>query len=199
MNLCHARDRSPQVQTNPSRSPFRRFIDSVHAFGLNASRALGAHPSSERPFRARENQHSYCLKEAPGRPIPGASLSAHPQGEGLTKRPLSRGRGTFVGPSGGCTGSHACSVPRSATLEHAGLTWEGAPPRSPHASPALRKQTVGRAPSLTLGLLPCPGAVRFHPSPRGEHSSAAPRPSNTDRGALHTTEGTNAWGEVPRV
>ena len=98
------------------------FIDSVHAFGLNACRTLGVHPSAERPFCARESQHSYCPKDAPGGPSPSASLSAHPGGVGLTKRPFSRGRGTFVGPSGGWTGSHACSVPRSATLEHASLT-----------------------------------------------------------------------------
>jgi len=48
------------------RAPLRMFIDSVHAFGLNACRTLGVHPSAERPFCARENQHSYCPKDAPG-------------------------------------------------------------------------------------------------------------------------------------
>ena len=76
---------------------------------------------------ARGNQRIYAPKGPPEAISPGGPLQAHRGGMRLTRRPLSRGWGTFLGPRGGWTGCRACSEPRSDPLGHASTAWVGPP------------------------------------------------------------------------
>jgi hypothetical protein len=76
---------------------------------------------------ARENQRIYAPKGTPEANSPGGPLQAHRGGLRLTRRPLSRGWGTFLGPRGGWTGCRACSEPRSDPLGHVSTAWVGPP------------------------------------------------------------------------
>ena len=76
---------------------------------------------------ARGNQRIYAPKGPPEAISPGGPLQAHRLGMQLTRRPLSRGRGTFLGPRGGWTGCRACSEPRSDPIGHASTAWVGPP------------------------------------------------------------------------
>jgi hypothetical protein len=68
---------------------------------------------------APENPRIYAPKGPPAAISPAGPLQAHRGGMRLTRRQLSRGRGTFLGPRDGWTGYRACSEPRSDPLGHA--------------------------------------------------------------------------------
>ena len=116
---------------------------------------------------ARGNQRIYAPKGTPEAISPGGPLQAHRGGMRLTRRPLSRGWGTFLGPRGGWTGCRACSEPRSDPLGHASTAWVGPPSPCVPCSERTQESDCRWRALPKPWIITIPGRRPVPPRPRG--------------------------------